>query len=60
MNKLNFVYLKNIAKKQITLSCYKFLLYHKSVYGFDKYPEKVKALTDMLNNIKGAKTRLEK
>jgi hypothetical protein len=33
--------LKNIAKKQITLSCYKFLLYHKSIYGFDKYPEKV-------------------
>jgi arylsulfatase A-like enzyme len=33
---------------------------HEDNNVYDKYPEKVKALTDMLNNIKGAKTRLEK
>jgi hypothetical protein len=33
--------LKNITKKQITLSCYKFLLYNKSLYIFDKYPQKI-------------------
>ena len=33
--------LKNIAKKQITLSCYKFLLYNKSTYLFDKCPQKI-------------------
>ena len=34
--------LKNITKKQIVLSCYKFLLFNKNAYVFDKYPEKVK------------------
>ena len=34
--------LKNITKKQIALSCYKFLIFNKSLYIFDKYPEKVK------------------
>ena len=34
--------LKNITKKQITLSCYKFLLYNKSLYIFDKYPQTIK------------------
>ena len=33
--------LKNIGKKQITLSCYKCLLFNKSTYIFDKYPEKI-------------------
>lgn len=33
--------LKNITKKQITLSCYKFLLYNKSIFMFDKYPQKI-------------------
>ena len=33
--------LKNIGKKQITLSCYKFLLFNKSTYVFDTYPEKI-------------------
>lgn len=34
--------LKNITKKQFALSCYKFLLFNKSTYIFDKYPEKIK------------------
>ena len=34
--------LKNITKKQMILSCYKFLLFNKSTYIFDKYPDKVK------------------
>ena len=34
--------LKGITKKQIVLSCYKFLLFNKSTYIFDKYPEKIK------------------
>ena len=34
--------LKNITKNQITLSCYKFLLYNKSLYIFDKYPQTIK------------------
>jgi hypothetical protein len=34
--------LKNIAKKQITLSCYKFLLYNKALYIFDKCPQTIK------------------
>lgn len=34
--------LKNIIKKQFVLSCYKFLLFNKSNYIFDKYPESVK------------------
>lgn len=34
--------LKNIIKKQCVLSCYKFLLFNKSNYIFDKYPESVK------------------
>ena len=34
--------LKNIAKKQITLSCYKFLLFNKTTYIFDKYPQTIK------------------
>jgi len=34
--------LKNITKKQTALSCYKFLLFNKSTYIFDKYPETVK------------------
>lgn len=33
--------LKNITKKQFSLSCYKFLLFNKSTYIFDKYPEKI-------------------
>jgi hypothetical protein len=35
-------FLKNITKKQFALSCYKFLLFNKSTYIFDKYPEKIK------------------
>ena len=34
--------LKQIIKKQYVLSCYKFLLFNKSNYIFDKYPESVK------------------
>lgn len=34
--------LKNISKKQITLSCYKFLLFNKTSYVFDKYPQTIK------------------
>jgi hypothetical protein len=34
--------LKNISKKQTVLSCYKFLIFNKNNYVFDKYPEKIK------------------
>jgi hypothetical protein len=34
--------LKNISKKQPVLSCYKFLIFNKNNYVFDKYPEKIK------------------
>lgn len=34
--------LRHITKKQIVLSCYKFLLFNKSTYIFDKLPEKIK------------------
>jgi hypothetical protein len=34
--------LKNISKKQHVLSCYKFLVFNKNNYMFDKYPEKIK------------------
>ena len=33
--------LKNITKKQIILSCYKFLLFNKS-YLYEKFPEEIK------------------
>jgi hypothetical protein len=33
--------LKHITKKQIILSCYKFLLFNKS-YVYEKYPEEIK------------------
>lgn len=33
--------LKKITKKQFVLSCYKFLLFNKSTYVFEKYPEKI-------------------
>jgi len=33
---------------------------HEDNNVYDKFPEKVKALTEMLNNIKQSKTRLEK
>lgn len=42
MKTLEEAILKNIIKKQIVLSCYKFLLFNKSTYVFDKYPETVK------------------
>jgi hypothetical protein len=34
--------LKDITKKQFILSCYKFLIFNKSCYVFDKYPENIK------------------
>ena len=42
MKNLEESILKNIIKKQCVLSCYKFLLFNKSNYIFDKYPESVK------------------
>jgi len=42
MKNLEESILKNIIKKQFVLSCYKFLLFNKSNYTFDKYPESVK------------------
>ena len=42
MKNLEEAILKNIIKKQFVLSCYKFLLFNKSNYVFDKYPESIK------------------
>jgi len=33
---------KNISKKQVVLSCYKFLLFNKSTYLYDTYPQVIK------------------
>jgi hypothetical protein len=35
-------YILKISKKQPVLSCYKFLIFNKNNYIFDKYPEKIK------------------
>jgi len=42
MKEFEEIILKNITKKQHVLSCYKFLLFNKSTYIFDKYPEQVR------------------